>query len=57
MKVSDYVGACWKLSRAPFLSVGLLPLILGFVMAWRWGYIGPQGFTSFPSSLLFSSCG
>ena len=43
MKVSDYVGACWRLSRAPFLSVGILPLTLGFVLAWRGGYQGPKG--------------
>ena len=33
----------WKLSRIPFLSVGILPLILGFVLAWRRGYKGPFG--------------
>ncbi len=33
----------WKLSRIPFLSVGIAPLILGFVLAWRWGYQGPMG--------------
>ncbi len=38
-----YLGACWRLSRAPFLSAGVSPLVLGFVMAWRWGYIGPSG--------------
>lgn len=43
MKFSDYVGACWRLSRAPFLSVGILPLTLGFVLAWRGGYQGPPG--------------
>jgi 1,4-dihydroxy-2-naphthoate octaprenyltransferase len=32
--------AWWRLSRVPFLSVGVLPLILGFVLAWRWGYGG-----------------
>jgi 1,4-dihydroxy-2-naphthoate octaprenyltransferase len=36
-----YLSAWWKLSRVPFLSVGILPLILGFVLAWRWGYKGP----------------
>jgi len=41
MNVRKYLGACWRLSRAPFLSVGLLPLILGFVMARCRGYIGP----------------
>ncbi len=34
---------CWRLSRIPFLSVGIFPLILGFVLAWRWGYKGPFG--------------
>ena len=33
--------AWWRLSRIPFLSVGLLPLILGFTLAWRRGYKGP----------------
>ncbi len=42
-KVSVYLTAWWKLSRVPFLSVGVLPLILGFVLAWRWGYRGPFG--------------
>jgi 1,4-dihydroxy-2-naphthoate octaprenyltransferase len=35
--------AWWRLSRIPFLSVGILPLILGFVLAWRLGYRGPFG--------------
>jgi 1,4-dihydroxy-2-naphthoate polyprenyltransferase len=43
MKCVDYAGDCWRLSRAPFLSVGILPLALGFVLAWRGGYQGPQG--------------
>jgi len=43
MKLSFYIAAWWKLSRVPFLSVGILPLILGFVLAWRWGYKGPFG--------------
>jgi 1,4-dihydroxy-2-naphthoate octaprenyltransferase len=43
MKLSFYIAAWWKLSRVPFLSVGILPLILGFVLAWRWGYKGPIG--------------
>jgi 1,4-dihydroxy-2-naphthoate octaprenyltransferase len=38
-----YLTAWWRLSRVPFLSVGILPLILGFVLAWRWGYKGPWG--------------
>ena len=38
-----YIVGWWKLSRVPFLSVGILPLILGFVLAWRWGYKGPFG--------------
>jgi 1,4-dihydroxy-2-naphthoate octaprenyltransferase len=42
-KFSPYIAAWWKLSRVPFLSVGVLPLILGFVLAWRWGYKGPLG--------------
>src|SRR4030043_1485939 len=42
-KLSFYFAAWWKLSRVPFLSVGILPLILGFVLAWRWGYRGPLG--------------
>lgn len=40
-KIGVYFLAWWKLSRIPFLSVGLLPLFLGFIMAWRWGYSGP----------------
>jgi len=39
--LGTYIVAWWKLSRIPFLSVGILPLILGFVLAWRWGYKGP----------------
>ncbi len=42
-KLGYYLTAWWKLSRVPFLSVGILPLILGFVLAWRWGYKGPLG--------------
>ena len=42
-KLRYYLTAWWKLSRVPFLSVGILPLILGFVLAWRWGYRGPWG--------------
>jgi len=41
MSLGQYVVAWWRLSRVPFLSVGILPLILGFVLAWRWGYEGP----------------
>jgi 1,4-dihydroxy-2-naphthoate octaprenyltransferase len=41
-KLGSYVVAWWKLSRVAFLSVGILPLILGFVLAWRWGYKGPS---------------
>jgi 1,4-dihydroxy-2-naphthoate octaprenyltransferase len=40
-RLGYYLAAWWKLSRVPFLSVGILPLILGFVLAWRWGYKGP----------------
>jgi len=43
MTMKSYIVAWWKLSRIPFLSVGILPLILGFVLAWRWGYKGPLG--------------
>jgi 1,4-dihydroxy-2-naphthoate octaprenyltransferase len=42
-KLGSYLAAWWRLSRVPFLSVGVLPLILGFVLAWRWGYKGPIG--------------
>jgi 1,4-dihydroxy-2-naphthoate octaprenyltransferase len=42
-KLGYYLTAWWRLSRVPFLSVGILPLILGFVLAWRWGYQGPLG--------------
>jgi 1,4-dihydroxy-2-naphthoate octaprenyltransferase len=42
-KLGAYMIAWWKLSRVPFLSVGILPLILGFILAWRWGYSGPSG--------------
>ena len=41
--IFSYIKAWWKLSRVPFLSVGILPLILGFMLAWRWGYKGPSG--------------
>ena len=40
-RLGYYLAAWWKLSRVPFLTVGILPLILGFVLAWRWGYKGP----------------
>lgn len=40
-KVVFYFLAWWRLSRIPFLSVGILPLFLGFILAWRWGYYGP----------------
>jgi len=40
-KLGYYLTAWWRLSRVPFLSVGILPMILGFVLAWRWGYTGP----------------
>jgi 1,4-dihydroxy-2-naphthoate octaprenyltransferase len=43
MRLKQYFTAWWKLSRVPFLSVGILPLILGFVLAWRWGYQGSLG--------------
>jgi len=43
MKLKRYLIAWWRLSRVPFLSVGVLPLILGFILAWRWGYKGPLG--------------
>ena len=39
-KLGTYITAWWKLSRIPFLSVGILPLVLGFILAWRWGYRG-----------------
>jgi len=39
-KLRSYLTALWKLSRVPFLSVGVLPLILGFVSALREGYKG-----------------
>jgi 1,4-dihydroxy-2-naphthoate polyprenyltransferase len=39
-KFGSYLAAWWKLSRVPFLSVGILPLVLGFILAWRWGYRG-----------------
>ena len=42
-KLTFYMIAWWRLSRVPFLSVGILPLILGFVLAWRLGYRGPLG--------------
>jgi len=43
VKLREYVSAWWRLSRVPFLSVGILPLILGFVLAWRQGHRGPPG--------------
>ncbi len=41
MKAKYYLAAWWRLSRIPFLSVGVFPLILGFILAWRRGYQGP----------------
>lgn len=43
MKFKFYLLAWWRLSRVPFLSVGILPLVLGFVLAWRGGFGGPFG--------------
>jgi 1,4-dihydroxy-2-naphthoate octaprenyltransferase len=43
MKMKRYLAAWWRLSRVPFLSVGILPLFLGFILSWRWGYRGPFG--------------
>jgi 1,4-dihydroxy-2-naphthoate octaprenyltransferase len=40
MTLNPYLKAWWRLSRIPFLSVGILPLILGFVLAWKGGYRG-----------------
>ena len=40
MKFTLYLKAWWRLSRIPFLFVGILPLILGFVLAWNGGYRG-----------------
>lgn len=42
-RLSSYLSSWWRLSRSPFLSVGILPLILGFVLAWQKGYRGPLG--------------
>jgi 1,4-dihydroxy-2-naphthoate octaprenyltransferase len=42
-KLGYYLAAWWRLSRVPFLSLGILPVILGFVLAWRWGFQGPLG--------------
>jgi 1,4-dihydroxy-2-naphthoate octaprenyltransferase len=42
-RLTFYVKAWWRISRVPFLSVGLLPLVLGFVFAWRLGYRGSLG--------------
>ena len=39
-KLGPYLAAWWRLSRIPFLPLGFLPLILGYVLAWRWGYRG-----------------
>lgn len=38
LKKINYIFDIWRLSRIPFLSVGILPLILGFVLAAKWGY-------------------
>lgn len=43
MGLRPYLVAWWKLSRVPFLSVGVFPLVLGFILAWRMGYQGPFG--------------
>jgi 1,4-dihydroxy-2-naphthoate polyprenyltransferase len=43
MTLRAYFWPFWKLSRIPFLPVGILPLILGFILAWRSGYRGPLG--------------
>ena len=40
MKFTLYLKAWWRFSRIPFLFVGILPLILGFVLAWKGGYRG-----------------
>ena len=48
-KLGYYLTALWKLSRVPFLSVGALPLVLGFVSALKEGYKG-----SFELTLLSS---
>ena len=40
MKATAYLTGWWRLSRAPFLLVGILPLFLGFVLAWRCGHQG-----------------
>ena len=49
MKLRIYLAAWWRLSRVPFLSVGILPLILGFALAWRSDYRGPVGLYLFSS--------
>jgi len=48
--LNQYLGAWWNLSRVPFLSVGILPLILGFVLAWQSGYQGPPGLYLFATA-------
>ena len=40
MRATAYLTGWWRLSRVPFLLVGILPLFLGFVLAWRWGHQG-----------------
>jgi len=55
MKILFYLKALWRLSRVPFLSVGVLPLILGFVSALKEGYRGPAElylFSSFTVTLI-----
>jgi 1,4-dihydroxy-2-naphthoate polyprenyltransferase len=42
-RLEQYIVAWWRLSRVPFLPIGILPLILGFVLARREGFRGPIG--------------
>ncbi len=39
----NQIKALWRLSRVPFVSVGVLPLILGYTLAWRHGFRGAPG--------------
>ncbi|MCX8117242.1 MAG: prenyltransferase [Desulfobacterota bacterium] len=43
MRGTSFFTAWWRLSRIPFLSVGVFPLILGFALARRSGYEAPLG--------------
>jgi 1,4-dihydroxy-2-naphthoate polyprenyltransferase len=48
INLKQYIMGWWRLSRVPFLSVGILPMVLGYALAWRWGHRGPLGLYLLP---------